>query len=187
MIEYLKYKHTKMGVICNDDNRCGKCIDDKESNIHTIKANIKGEITRIDEDIEILTSEVNELYKKLNSTNGNMNQDEREDIENDLYKKIEELEELRLNKRALNTDLTKITQGERNKRIENIMKRNDKCLNKNKPNNQYLEERYENINDIKRENEIRKETIKNGVNMLNGNKSRYEKIAKINKFFNNNK
>ena len=128
-----------------------------------------------------------QLYKKLNSTDGNMNQDEREDIENDLYKKIEELEELRLNKRALNTDLTEITKGERNKRIENIMKRNNKWINKNKPDNQYLEERYENLNDIKRENEIRKETIKNGENMLNGNKSRYEKISKINKFFNNNK
>ena len=172
-----------MGIICKEEEVDGR---KNKKDINKRKTDTQNEITKIELDIELLTREVNELNEKLKSTDGNMNKAEREHLENDLYEKIEELEELHLNKRALNTDLKELRRGERNKNVENAMKRNGKYLDKNQPDNLFIDKRYELLNKIKAENELRKQKMKEGQNMLNGNKSKFEKRDKINKFFNNN-
>ena len=137
---------------------CGS--ERKKNKIDQRKIDTKRAISKINSEIELLNREVNELYSKLQSTDGNMNKAEREEIEDNLFEKIEEIEELMLNKKALNTDLKELNRGERNKNVEDIMKRNVRAIDKNQPDNQFMEERYDILNNVKRENDLRNKKIK---------------------------
>ena len=173
-----------MGVICNrkQKKRKEKEKEKNESDIYEGEQIAKQRIVKIKANMKMLKDEIMDLHKKLEETNGgNIEEFEKEDIEIELSNKINEYNDLKDRKQNYMNNYKGIRDIKNDIEFDEDLDRFNNIYDKNKTNCGNIIKNNQDIEDLKKKEEIRRRKIKEGNNINNNKKQIRENIDK---FFN---
>jgi hypothetical protein len=168
-----------MGICGQNEER----RKDIEEVVKECKNTLQREIMSLDIEIKSLDKELESLNEKRNFTT-NIKEKEKIEIENELYKKIKEIEEMKLEKGALEDNLELLKKNERNNRTAEILDRINNLLKTNgkRPTN-IIAENNAHRQEQKKQNELTKNLYIQGRSISNGPESQFEKRKEIDNYF----
>ena len=166
-----------MGVGCcwNNNKR-------KQIKMNNSKQETKRLITKIETQIQVLIKEIKDLNNKVKTDDGNITNQEKQELKSDLYAKVQKCKKLYINRRTLKTNLEKIDDLEIDKEVDNVIEGNNSFFKENPVDDLAIEENMNLLQEIENATEIRYDKMKGNQNIIDGKKSQYEKDRDIDNF-----
>jgi hypothetical protein len=171
-----------MGVLCSTTQKKRKQIMKKEQNINDSKQKTQRLITKIEAQIQVLINEIKDLNYKVKTDDGNITNQEKQELKNDLYEKVKKCKKLYINRRTLKTNLAKIDDLERDKEVDNVLEGNNKVFEEYPGDDQVIDNNMNLVEELENASDIRYEKMKGNQDIIDGKKSQFEKDQEIDNF-----
>ena len=170
-----------MGVICNEKEREKARENEIIEMSEETKEELKNELLRIEIELKGVKKEIIDINEKLQETN--LTENDKEEFEIELEKKIDSEEDLKLLKERIEYNLNMLIEEEKNEKTGNILRKVDALRGKYADNGKILEKNNKDIKDHKIKKEGERALEREGKNIIRGPENKYERRKKLEKYF----
>ncbi len=172
-----------MGILCDNIEEKEKKLNKKKiKGLNKVEQNTKIKLTAYEAQIDLLEKEIIDLNNKLKTNNGNITNQNKKEMEADLFAKVIKCKKLYTIRRNLKTNLGEIDDIKIDNDFDIIIKDVNIVINTNIGDHEDIDANIEVLNQRKTNSDIRNKQLEDGQRMIDGRKTEFEKKQIIKDF-----